>query len=114
MIYDRALKVYKLTDGTPLGGNLTPLSIHLYAPREVYYKRYWESVQAGSQIDTMVEVPGPTEIISGQYCVLEDDHVYRIEQAQHGLDADNLPVTVLSLHRMDARYQIARENNEKE
>lgn len=113
MIYDHALKVCTLDAGTPMQGGLTPVSIHLYAPREVYYKRYWESVQAGAQIDTMVELPGPTEIVSGQYCILEDDRVYRIEQAQYGMDADGLPITVLSLRRMDERYEIARENKEE-
>ena len=107
MIYDRALKICELTDGTPLSGELTPVSLHLYAQLEVFYKRYWEAIIAGTQIDTMVQIPGPTEIVAGQYCILEDNRVYKIEQAQHGLDGDNLPITVLSLHRSDLRYDTA-------
>ena len=76
MIYDRALKICELTDGTPLSGELTPVSIHLYAQLEVFYKRYWEAIIAGTQIDTMVQIPGPTEIVAGQYCILEDNRVY--------------------------------------
>lgn len=108
MIYDRALSILRLTTGTPIGGTLEPVSIHLYAPREVYYRRYWESIIAGTQIDTMVELPGHPDIISGMFAQLEDEHLYRIEQSQQGSDADGLPVTILSLRRAsDNNFDIA-------
>ena len=107
MIYDRILTIYDLPSGTPLQRKLKYSATHYYAPREVYHKRYWESVQAGSRIDCLVEVPYGEEITATQYCVLDDGHVYRVEQAQHGFDVDGLPVTTLSLKRMEDNYDFA-------
>lgn len=108
MIYERELNIYSLPDGTPLQRKLQHVSRHLYAEMEVYHARYWESVQANSRIDMMVAVPDGREITATQYCVPEDSHVYRIEQAQHGKDKDGLPMTTLSLRRMEGNYDIAR------
>lgn len=105
MIYDRYLTVYDLA-GSPLSHQLTVNSAHFYAELEVYQRRYWESVQAGSRIDRMVRVPFGGDIMADQYVILEDGHVYRIEQAQHGSDDDGLPVTTLSLRRMEGNYDI--------
>lgn len=114
MIYDRAMLHCVLPDGTPLQGALLPVTTYLYSDMNVYHKRYWESVQAGTSVDRMAAVATHAEINSGDYCVLEDDFVYRVEQVQFQYDQHGLPQTVLSLHRMDARYEIALENNEKE
>ena len=56
-VYDHELNIYSLPSGTPLQRKLQHVSRHLYAEREVYHARFWESVQAGSQIDLMVCVP---------------------------------------------------------
>lgn len=114
MIYDKALIHCVLPDGTPLHGSLRSVSTYLYADMSVYHKRYWESVQAGTSVDRMVALATHVKINSGDYCVLEDDLVYRVEQVQFQYDKFELPQTVLSLHRTDARYEIALENNEKE
>ena len=108
MICDRLLKVYNLPAGTPLQAKLVFVGEHFYAPMEVYYKRYWESVMSGSAIDTMVQLADGDDISSSQYCILEDGHVYQIVQAQHGLNADGLPITTLSLHRAEGFYDIAK------
>lgn len=111
MIYDRYLTVYDLADGTQRGGKLAVNSAHFYAELEVYHRRYWESVQAGSRIDRMVRVPFGEDLTATQYVVPEDGHVYRIEQAQHGLDEDGLSVTTLSLRRMEGSYDILRASD---
>lgn len=108
MTYDHFLTVYDLKDGTQRGGKLTENSGHLYAELEVYHRRYWESVQAGSRIDRMVRVPFGEALTATQYAIPEDGHVYRIEQARHGLDEDGLAVTTLSLRRMEGSYDILR------
>lgn len=108
MIYDRYLTVYDFAGGAPAGGKLTVNSAHFYAEQEVYHRRYWESVQAGSRIDRMVRVPFGDDLTATQYAIPEDGHVYRIEQAQHALDGDGLPVTTLSLRRMEGNYDILR------
>lgn len=106
MIYDRALTHLVLPSGTPLQGKLQQVRVYLYADMTVYHKRYWESVQAGSSVDRMAAIPGEQKIDSGDYCRLEDDLIYRVEQVQFDTDKYGLPRTVLSLHRTDLRYQV--------
>ena len=108
MIYDHILTVYTEPAGTPIQHKLTPVGQHYYAPAEVYHARFWESVQAGSHIDIMVRLPFGGEITATQYVTLEDGHVYRIEQAQHGRDDDGREMTTLSLRRMEGSYDIAK------
>ena len=110
MTYDHYLTVYDLADGSQRGGSLAVNSAHFYAELEVYHRRYWESVQAGSRIDRMVRVPFGEDLTATQYVIPEDGHVYRIEQAQHGLDEDGLAVTTLSLRRMEGSYDILRSS----
>lgn len=109
MIYDRALCHCRLPSGNPLTGKLQPLGVYLYADMTVYHKRFWESVQAGTTVDRMAALTGHVPIDSGDYCVLEDDRVYRVEQAQFQFDEFMQPQTVLSLHRTDLRYQLPGE-----
>lgn len=111
MIYDRPLTVCKLPAGTPLQSRLLPGEVCFYAPREVFHKRFWEAVQAGAQIDRMVEMPLHRDVEAGDYALLENGVVYRVEQAQFSADAETgLPITVLSLSRTDGRFQIAAPN----
>lgn len=106
-IYDHELNIYSLPSGTPLQKKLQHVSRHLYAEREVYHARFWESVQAGSQIDLMACVPDGRHIRADMYCIPEDGHVYRVVQAQHGRDDLGLEMTTLSLRRMEGNYDIA-------
>lgn len=108
MIYDRGpLQICSLSGGAALRGTLTPVSRHLYTELEVYHRRYWEAVQAESQIDRMARFPFGLDIDAGLYAILEDGHVYKILQAQHGTDEDGLPCCTLSLMRKEANYDIA-------
>lgn len=108
MIYDTAIDVLKLPDtvGTPLQGKLLPVFSSYCGETEVYHSRYWESVQAGSRVDLLVELPLHREIDAGMFARYKK-HIYSIEQAQFGKDDDGLPVTVLSLKRSEREYDLA-------
>lgn len=112
MIYDRGpLEIRALEGGTVLLGELSePLSSHYYAELEVYHKRFWEAVQAESQIDRLVQIPFGMDVDAGLYCVLEDGHTYKILQAQHGQDEDGLPCCTLSLTRKEDNYDRAKSS----
>lgn len=108
MIYDTPISVLKLPDtvGTPMQGKLEPVFSAYCGKREVYHGRYWESVQAGSRIDILVELPLHRNADAGMFA-LYNKHIYSIEQAQYGEDDDGLPVTILSLKRAEGQYDIA-------
>lgn len=72
----------------------------------VYHARYWESVQAGSRIDTMVELPLRRSVDAGMFALYRS-HIYSVEQVQVERDSDGLPVTRISLKRVEAQYDIA-------
>lgn len=108
MIYDKPISILKLPDdvGTPLQGKLQPVENAWCGEEEVYHRRYWESVQAGSRIDAMVQLPLHREVDAGMFARYKN-HVYSIEQAQFGADEMGLPVTILSLKRTEVQYDIA-------
>ena len=108
MIYDTPITVLKLPDdvGTPLQGKLIPLFKAFCGEKEVYHRRFWEAVQAGSRIDLLVEIPLHRKIEAGMFANYKE-HIYSIEQAQFGKDENQLPVTTLSLKRTEAQYDIA-------
>lgn len=110
MIYDRRLYRCQLASGAGgvTQGRVTRGEAYYYAPLEVFHRRYWEAVAAGSRIDCMVELPlhrpfGPADLVE-----LSDGHLYRIEQLQHGEDASGLPVTTLSLRRYGGNYDVGK------
>ena len=107
MIYDTPITVARLPDdvGTPLHGALKPVFTAFCSEMEVYHRRYWEAVQAGSRIDIMVEIPLLRKADAGMYAHYKG-HTYSIEQAQFGKDTDALPVTRLSLKRSEEQYDI--------
>ncbi|HIR32489.1 MAG TPA: hypothetical protein IAB83_10935 [Candidatus Faecousia faecavium] len=108
MIYDTPIDILQLPDtvGTPMQGKLQPVFSAFCGEKEVYHNRYWESVQAGSRIDILVEMPLHREADAGMFARYKD-HIYSIEQAQFGKDSDGLPVTILSLKRAEGEYDTA-------
>ncbi len=107
MIYDTPITVLKLPDnaGIPLQGNLQATFNAFCGEKEVYHRRFWESVQAGSRIDAIVELPLHRQVDAGMFARYKD-HVYSIEQAQFGKDENGLPITTLSLKRTEDQYDI--------
>ena len=109
MIYDKPIDILKLPDdvGTPLQGKLRPVFSAFCGEMTVFHSRFWESVQAGSRIDTMVELPLHRKNVEAEMYAQYEGHIYRIEQAQFQTDENGLPVTVLSMKREGKRYDIA-------
>ena len=108
MIYDIPITVLKLPDnvGTPVQGKLVPVFNAYCCEKEVFHARYWASVQAGSRVDTLVELPLHRNVDAGMFARFKG-HIYSVEQAQFGHDGDGLPVTILSLMRSEVQYDIA-------
>ena len=108
MIYDTPIAILKLPDdvGVPLQGKLIPFLKVFCGEKEVYHKRFWEAVQAGSRIDLLVELPLHRSIDAGMFAKYKE-HIYSIEQVQFGKDENQLPITTLSLKRLEAQYDIA-------
>ena len=57
----------------------------------------------GSRVDKLVELPLHRDVPAASYARL-GGHTYRVEQTQPGEDGDGLPVTWLSLMRMEDAY----------
>ena len=108
MIYDTPITVMKLPEdvGTPFQGKLEKVFAAYCGETVVYHNRFWESVQAGSRVDILVQLPLHRAVNAGMFAQYKG-HVYSIEQAQFPKDEDGLPVTVLSLKQSEGCYDIA-------
>lgn len=107
MIYDRYLTIHGIVGGSVLGQKLAVPGVGYYcAPRKVGLTRYYTALQVGDRTDEMLELPGRLEIRTSQIAV-RDGEQFRILQVQHETDKDGLPVTVLSLSRLEELYALA-------
>ena len=113
MIYDKILTICTLRPGkSPAVRKLGKISQQYYAERSVYASRYYAGRQAGAKLVRMVSVPRSVydpPIEADQYCILDDGHAYRIDQAQRELDDDGLPVTTLSLAEPEGKYELYQD-----
>lgn len=113
MIYDKILTICTLLPGrSPASRKLGRASQHYYAERTVYASRFYAGRQAGAKLVRMVSIPRSVydaAIEADQYCILDDGHVYRIDQAQRELDNDGLPVTTLSLAEPEGKYELYQD-----
>lgn len=105
MIYDTLITIMQLPAnvGTIYQGNPERVFDAFCGELTVYHTRFWESVQAGSRIEAMVELPLHRDIRAGMYAKLKG-HLYVISQAQFEKDEFQLPVTVLSLSNPENAY----------
>ncbi len=101
MIYDKPLDIFALPEGeaVPTPEKLYIFSRHWCAEKTVYRSSYWQSVQAGSSIDRMVEVPQYLGDVDATMFALFEGKMYAIKQVQYAEDANGLDVTDLSLER---------------
>ena len=115
MIYNKVLTVCDLLPASsPLQRRLRVASSHYYCEREVYAARFYAGKQAGVQLTRMVSIPrvfGGEDIRAEQFAELADGHIYRIDQAQRGYDADGLPITTLSLAEPEGKYEILQDSD---
>ena len=105
MIYDKPVSLLSMPDttGVPSPGCLVPVFDAWCAEKTVSAKRFWEAVANGSRVDKLVELPLHRDVPAASYARL-GGHTYRVEQTQTGEDGDGLPVTWLSLMRMEDSY----------
>lgn len=105
MIYDTPITIMQLPSnvGAIIQGEPVPVFDAYCGEKTVYHTRFWESVQAGSRIETMVELPLHRDVRAGMYAKLKG-HLYVISQAQFDSDEFQLPVTVLSLSNPENAY----------
>lgn len=111
MIYDRLLTVCIPPEGwaKPADGPLSRGLQHFWGELTVYHRRYWEAQAAGTRLDKMVQIPEGYDIMATSYVLLDGEpRLYRIEEAQHTTDEDGLPVTNLTLRRMEANYDLCK------
>lgn len=110
MIYDKILTICTLLPGrSPASRKLGAVSQHYYAERTVYASRFYSGKQTGAKLVRMVSMPRSVydaAIEADQYCMLDDGHVYRIDQAQRETDEDGLPITTLSLAEPEGKYEL--------
>lgn len=107
MIYDRVVTIHDIDGASVLGQKLTvPGVSHYCARRKVGLTRYYTALQVGDRTDEVLELPGRDEITTSQIAVTQDAQ-FRILQVQHETDKDGLPVTVLSLSRLEELYALA-------
>lgn len=106
MIYDRLLILCRLDPtAPPVPGRLEELGDYYYGPMEVYHRRYFEALQAGISVDSMVRIPDHVCHPGELYAIPADGLIYRVAQLQTGWDENGLPVTTLSLSRTDRRFE---------
>lgn len=108
MIYDIPILLLQLPEnaGAPINTTLVPVSSAYCGELTVYHTRYWESVQAGSRVERLVQLPLHRDVDAGMFVKFRG-HIYAIEQTQFDKDGDQLPCTVLSLKRPEELYDIA-------
>lgn len=79
-----------------------------YGDKTVGYSRYWTAQAHDSQANFMIEIQRNAGISTADRCQLapyldiEAAGYYKILQVQHLLDDDGLPVTDLTLERIEA------------
>lgn len=106
MIYDRVVTIHDIDGASVLGQKLTvPGVSHYCARRKVGLTRYYTALQVGDRTDEVLELPGRDEITTSQIAVTQGAQ-FRILQVQHETDEDGLPVTVLSLSRLEELYDL--------
>ena len=109
MIYDQLLTIYDLDKTSPaLKRRLVPRASCFYGEKELFAARFYQAMQAGQRVDKLCEL-WRAPICADQFAVLTDKLVYRVVQAQHGFNADGLPITTLTLRREEVEYEL--QNN---
>lgn len=79
---------------------------YYFAYQTVGFNRYYTAMGFGQQIDTMVAIDLDRSIHSDDIVVIDGDYStpYRISQAQHMKDTDELWYTQLSLTRINDEF----------
>lgn len=111
MIYEGLLTIYRLKDVAEKGRmprqQLVFLSEEYYEERTVGYNRNYAALGADRRVDALVRIWRLDTVQPNDYAVLEDGNQYRIDFVQHLKDDDGLPVSDLTLIRLEDFYDVA-------
>lgn len=112
MYDDGILSLYDLRDVAEPGNmpdeRLVLVQTAFFGFRVVGYGRYYAALGANQQVDLLVRTPEPLPSVRvGMYCILEDGFQYRVDNVQRVTDDDGLPVTDLSLFRLEELFDVA-------
>lgn len=111
MIFEGALTLCDLVNTADKGLKpkyvLKKVDEMYFGDRVIGYNRQYAAMGASQVIDKLIRVwRHPVRI--GQYTVIDGDQ-YRVDFVQDLLDEDQLPVTDITLRRMEKFYDVAEE-----
>ena len=86
---------------------LSKLSDEFYAERVIGYNRQYAAMGVNQRVDILARIWRNCMIRINDYAVLEDGNQYRIDFIQHMDNDDGLPVTDLTLVRLEENYDVA-------
>lgn len=112
MYDDGKLKLYRLQDTAKPGEmpqeKLVFLQEAYFEFRVVGYGRYYAAKGAQQQVDQLLRTPEPMPAArAGMYVILEDGLQYRVDNVQRTTDDNGLPVTDLTLFRLEEFFDVA-------
>lgn len=112
MYDDGLLKLYRLQDDAKPGEmprqKLVFLQDAWFEFRVVGYGRFYAAKGAQQQADLLLRTPEPLPRVRiGMYVILEDGLQYRIDNVQRTTDDDGLPVTDLTLFRLEELFNVS-------
>lgn len=107
---DGILTIYK-TDNIAKPGDKPVIGL---VEKDSYYfrvdtlgiTRYYTAMQAGQQVEMVVDIPDWNDIQAIDICVLEDEIQYKMAMIQRTYDEDGLKIMKLTLERMNEKYAV--------
>lgn len=106
-IYDQTVQLHAITGDSALNRRISAEGVGYYCrERTVGLQRFFTALQVGDRIDAVLEIPGRELISPAGSVAVWCGQQYRLTQVQHALDDDGLDVTVLSLSRLEADYEL--------
>ena len=107
---DDLLNVYTLEDISEPGKmpvqKLVFLKQEFYEERTIGVTRYYAAMGANSRVDALVRIWEDRNITPGYYVILPDGKQYRVDFVQHLKGDDGLPVSDLTLIRLENNYDV--------
>lgn len=111
MIYEGLLTVYNLQNIAPKGlmpqEKLVELCEEYYEERTIGVTRQYAAMGADRRIDLLLRIWRNSQVFPNQYVIPDDGMQYRIDFVQHTKDEDGLPVSDLTLVRLEENYDVA-------
>ena len=111
MIYEGLLTVYNLKNTAEKGlmpkEELVKLCEEYYGERTIGVTRQYAALGADRRVDLLLRIWRNNDVFPGQYVIPDDGMQYRIDFVQNTKDEDGLPVSDLTLVRLEKNYDVA-------